>query len=142
MATITIPLWVLLGFAAWTLLTLFTTVGIYRWSRILTGRAAISEFPADRPHGADWYRRALRAHANCVENLPVYTAIAVVTVATGIHSPVLDRLAIILLLARIGQTLVHVGFQQTDRVVSVRFTFFLIQVLCMVGMGITVATSV
>jgi hypothetical protein len=35
----TIPLWVLLGFAAWTLLTLFTTVGVYRWTRILTGRS-------------------------------------------------------------------------------------------------------
>jgi hypothetical protein len=27
-----IPVWVLLGFAAWTLLILFTTVGVYRWS--------------------------------------------------------------------------------------------------------------
>ena len=31
-----IPVWVLLGFAAWTLIILFTTVGVYRWSRILT----------------------------------------------------------------------------------------------------------
>ena len=30
-----IPVWVLLGFAAWTLLILFATVGVYRWSRIL-----------------------------------------------------------------------------------------------------------
>jgi hypothetical protein len=37
----TIPVWVLLGFAAWTLLTLVTTVGVYRWARILTSRAAI-----------------------------------------------------------------------------------------------------
>jgi hypothetical protein len=37
-----IPLVVLLGFAAWTLLTLFVTVGISRWSRILTGRATIN----------------------------------------------------------------------------------------------------
>ena len=35
------PVWVLLGFAAWTLLTLFTTIGVYRWTRILTGRASI-----------------------------------------------------------------------------------------------------
>jgi len=37
-----IPVWVLLGFAAWTLFILFTTVGVYRWSRILTGRTAIA----------------------------------------------------------------------------------------------------
>lgn len=37
----TIPIWVLLGFAGWTLLTLFGTVGVYRWSHILTGRVPI-----------------------------------------------------------------------------------------------------
>jgi hypothetical protein len=37
-----IPVWVLLGFAAWTLLLLFAKVEVYRRSRILTGRAAIS----------------------------------------------------------------------------------------------------
>ena len=73
----TIPVWVLLLFAGWTLATLLATVGVYRWSRILTGRAALSEFRADEQHGSDWYRRAMRAHANCVENLPVYAAIVV-----------------------------------------------------------------
>jgi hypothetical protein len=55
----TIPLWVLLGFAGWTLTVLMCTVGVYRWSRILTGRAKLNEFPADLPHGDDWYRRAI-----------------------------------------------------------------------------------
>ena len=66
-----IPVWVLLGFAAWTLLTLFMTIGVYRWTRILTGRASIAEWRADEVQGTEWYRRALRAHMNCVENLPV-----------------------------------------------------------------------
>jgi uncharacterized MAPEG superfamily protein len=74
----TIPVWVLLGFAAWTLLTLFTTIGVYRWTRILTGRASIAEWRADEVQGSEWHRRALRAHMNCVENLPVYTATVVV----------------------------------------------------------------
>ena len=44
------PVWVLLGFAAWTLLTLFTTIGVYRWTRILTGRASIRcSRPRPRP---------------------------------------------------------------------------------------------
>jgi len=47
-----ISVWVLLGFAAWTLLTLFTTVGVYRWARILPGRAAISEWRADEVQGS------------------------------------------------------------------------------------------
>ena len=60
----------LLGFAAWTLLLLSATVGVYRWSRILTGRAGAGAFQADNIQGEEWYKRAMRAHANCMENLP------------------------------------------------------------------------
>src|SRR4051812_48172204 len=63
-----VPVLVLLGFTAWTLLTLFCTIGVYRWSRILTGRASIAEWRADLPQGSGWYQRAMRAHMNCVEN--------------------------------------------------------------------------
>ncbi len=73
----TVPVWVLLGFAAWTIIHLLTTVGIYRWSRILTGRTEMKEFRADKIEGEDWYRRAMRAHANCIENLPVYGGVVV-----------------------------------------------------------------
>jgi len=137
-----IPVWVLLLFAGWTLATLLATVGVYRWSRILTGRAALSEFRADEPHGNDWYRRAMRAHANCVENLPVYAAIVVAIVASGVQSPTLDMLAVVLLAARVLQTVTHVAVPQTDAVVGVRFAFFFIQIVCMAGMGILVAFKV
>lgn len=132
----TIPLWVLLGFAAWTVLSLCASVGIYRWSKILTGRAGIHEFSADRPEGTDVYRRSMRAHANCVENLPLYTALVVVITVTGTESIILDRLALILLFARIIQTSVHILFEQTSNVVWVRFSMFATQVVCMIWMGI------
>jgi hypothetical protein len=45
------PVWVLLAFALWTLVTLLATIGVYRWSRMLTGQSAITAFPADRPEG-------------------------------------------------------------------------------------------
>ena len=134
----TIPVWVLLFFAGWTLATLLGTVGVYRWRRILTGRAALSEFRADEQHGSAWYRRAMRAHANCVENLPVYAAVVVAIVASGVRSFTLDRLAVVLLVSRVLQTVTHVVFVQTDAVVGVRFAFFHIQIVCMVGMGIFV----
>jgi uncharacterized MAPEG superfamily protein len=129
-----IPLWVLLGFAFWTLLVLFGTVGVYRWSRILTGRAAISAFPPDQPHGSDWYRRAMRAHANCIENLPVYGAIVLVLVATGAAGRAFDVPAVIMLAARVGQTVTHITFEQTDRVVAFVFSFYFVQALCMFWM--------
>ncbi|NJM28356.1 MAG: MAPEG family protein, partial [Pseudanabaena sp. RU_4_16] len=112
------------------------------WSRILTGRAQLNEFPADIPHGDDWYRRAMRSHANCLENLPIYTAIVVVIVATDTRSSILDILATLLLVARIMQTIVHIGFRQSNMVVGFRFSLFFTQLICMIGMGITVAMVV
>ena len=100
----TIPVLVLLAFAAWTLLTLFGSVGVYRWSRILTGRASIAEWRADLPQGSEWYQRAMRAHMNCVENLPVYAAVVVALVATGVQSLAIDGLAVTMLAARIAQS--------------------------------------
>lgn len=137
-----IPLWVLLGFAGWTLAVLLSTIGVYRWSRILTGRAKLNEFPADIPHGDDWYRRAMRAHANCLENLPIYTAIVVIIIATDLQSSILDRLAILLLIARIMQTIIHIGLKQSSVVVGIRFFFFFAQIVCMIAMGIVVAIMV
>lgn len=134
-----IPLLVLLGFALWTLLTLFASIGVYRWSRILTGRASIAEWRADVAQGSDWYQRAMRAHMNCVENLPVYTAIVVALMATGVHSAVIDRLAVTFLAARIGQTLAHVALPPTNAAASLRFALFFVQVACMIGMGTVIA---
>src|SRR5215218_8205992 len=109
-----ITLWVLLGFAAWTLLLLFATVGVYRWRRILTGRMAISAWRADEQQGSEWYRRAMRAHMNCVENLPIYTAIVVALLAAR----TVDWLAITILVARICQSTIHLCREQTNGVAS------------------------
>src|SRR5437899_10946223 len=116
-----IPVLVLLGFAAWTLLVLFGSIGVYRWSRILTGRASIAGWRADLPQGSDWYQRAMRAHMNCVENLPIYAALVVALVATGVQGSTIDHLAIAVLLARIGQTLTHIVLPPTNMVTSLRF---------------------
>ncbi|EON90882.1 hypothetical protein MARLIPOL_15924 [Marinobacter lipolyticus SM19] len=136
-----IPVLVLLAFAGWTLLSMALTVGTYRWFHILSGRNRIAEFSEYRIEGQGWYKRALRAHANCVENLPVYGAIVIAIVATGISSPVLNVLAVILLIARIAQTSVHIGFPHSDLAATVRFLFFFIQLVCMVWMGLYVVVE-
>ncbi|PWE18623.1 hypothetical protein DDZ18_03200 [Marinicauda salina] len=130
-----IPVWVLLGFAAWTLASLMASIGVYRWSRILTGRASISEWRADLPQGDERYRRAMRAHQNCVENLPVYTALVVALTASGTGGPVVDGLAIAILAARVPHTVIHVALEQTEPVAAIRFGFFAVQVACMIGIG-------
>ena len=90
-------LWMLLGFAAWTLTVLMVGVGVRRWGLILTGRANLTSFPADTPHGSPGYRRAMRAHANCVENLPVFGAIVLTASAAHLEAAGFDQLAAVVL---------------------------------------------
>jgi uncharacterized MAPEG superfamily protein len=137
----TVPMWVLLGFAGWTLAVLCGTIGVYRWYGILTGLTTVGGWRTDTPQGAEWYRRAIRAHMNCVENLPVYGAIVICATAAGAKGDFLDALALAFMSARICQTTVHLVFVQTDFVASVRFAFFFVQAVCMVVMGISVAAS-
>jgi len=124
-----IPVWMLLAFAVWTVALLFATVGIYRWSHILTGRVPMRDFKADQVEGADWYKRAMRAHANCVENLPVFGALVFVLFVSGTTGPGVDLACMVIMGARVVHSLVHVAALQTNAVVSVRFAFYLVQAL-------------
>jgi uncharacterized MAPEG superfamily protein len=119
---------------------LLTTVGVYRWARILSGGVPIREFRADQIEGDDWYRRAMRAHANCIENLPLYAAIVFALYVSGIDSATVDRVSIVILAARIVQSLVHVSFVQTNSVVFVRFGFFFVQIVGFIWLIATVVS--
>jgi hypothetical protein len=120
--SMTIPLWVMLGFAGWTLAVLTASIGVYRWSRILSGRATIAEWRADATQGSEWYQRATRAAA-----------------LTGVGGRELDALALTFLVARIGQSLVHITRPQTEPVAALRFGLYFVQVVCVVSMGVLVA---
>src|SRR5678815_3010962 len=111
----------LLGFATWTVLLLIATVGVYRWSRILTGRVEIRNFRPDQVEGDDWYKRAMRAHANCIENLPVFGAIVFALHVENVISNLVNILAVAILIDRVVQSLVHVCLVQTNTVASIRF---------------------
>jgi uncharacterized MAPEG superfamily protein len=133
-----IPVWMLLGFATWTALLLLLTVGVYRWSRIFTGRVAIRNFPADAAGGEEWYRRATRAHANCIENLPVFGAIVFALHVGQVAGPWVDALCVAVLAARVCQSTVHVCFTHGNTVASFRFGFFFVQFIAFFWlMGIT-----
>src|SRR5262245_35795117 len=63
----TIPMWMLLGFATWTLALLMAFVGVYRWVNILLFKAPIASFRSDQLEGADWYKRGTRSRKLCGE---------------------------------------------------------------------------
>ena len=135
----TIPMWMLLGFATWTLLLLMATVGVYRWVRILFSNVPIASFRCDQLEGEDWYRRGIRAHANCVENLPVFGAIVLVISTLGVDDPAVSYLSVIVLIARVCQSLVHVSHVQTNTFVAVRFAFFFVQLACFLALIVIAA---
>jgi len=135
----TIPMWMLLGFATWTVLLLAATVGVYRWVKILFCRAPIASFRSDQLEGEDWYRRGTRAHANCVENLPVFGAIVLVISAVGVTGAVVNYLCTTVLITRVCQSLVHVSHVQTDAFVAVRFSFFCVQLVCFLALIVIAA---
>jgi uncharacterized MAPEG superfamily protein len=128
----TIALYCLLAFSLWTLALLAFTVGVYRWNLILRGACDIHSFRADASEDSpDWYRRATRAHLNCVENLPVFGAIVTIATFAKLSSATFDVLAITIVVTRLAQSLTHVCFPISARSVSIRFTFFSFQLVCM-----------
>ncbi|WP_223467028.1 MULTISPECIES: MAPEG family protein [unclassified Pseudomonas] len=135
----TIPMWMLLGFATWTLLLLMATVGVYRWVGILFSSVPIASFRSDRLEGEDWYRRGTRAHANCVENLPVFGVIVFVITALDVNGSAVNYLSTLVLIARVCQSLVHVSHEQTNAFVAVRFTFFSVQLVCFLALIVIAA---
>ena len=134
-------LWMLLGFAAWTLTVLMVGVGVRRWGLILTGRANLTSFPADTPHGSPGYRRAMRAHAKCVENLPVFGAIVLPASAAHLEAAGFDQLAAAVLAARVAQSSIHMALPETNRTVAIRFAFFLAQIAAMIAMLVLLARA-
>jgi uncharacterized MAPEG superfamily protein len=139
----TLALWMVLAFAGWTLLVLTAGVGVGRWGLIAQGKAELTSFPGDTPHGGPALRRAVRAHANCVENLPVFASVVLVGSVAGFGSSALDALAVTVVCARIIQTSVHMVFRESNVTIGVRFSFFLVQVMATFAMGalITAAAS-
>jgi uncharacterized MAPEG superfamily protein len=115
-----------LGYAAWTL-TLLIAIAGHRLVLALGGRRQANSFSPWGDDVSPFSARLCRAHANCVENLPIFAAIVTVAVLTG-GSQVTDPLALWVLAARVAQSTVHLASTST-RAVSVRFAFMAVQVL-------------
>jgi uncharacterized MAPEG superfamily protein len=123
-------------FALWTLVVLLAGVGVRRWYLILCKQTPLTCFPADVAHGSPAYRRAMRAHVNCVENLPVYAAIVLTSEIYHSGSAVITPLSIVFILCRVTQSCVHLLFPETNATVGLRFGFFITQIVIMIWMAI------
>jgi uncharacterized MAPEG superfamily protein len=135
---VTPSLYSLLGFVVWTLLVVMAGIGPPRISAVLARRAPPKSFVADVPHGSERYRRTMRAHANCIENLPIFASLVLIAHTIALESALFTALAVAVLPARVAQSAVHVA-SGSNRAVMVRFSFFSIQFGCFIVMAAILA---
>ncbi len=112
------------GFIAWTLF-LIIVMEILRSRLVLLKAIGINEFQPDNANLSAFMQRMARAHANCIEGLPIFGGLLLVAMVTG-HTAITDPLAYVLLAARVMQSSVHL-MSLSVVAVTVRAAFFAIQ---------------
>ena len=122
----TATLQALLGFIAWTLCLLVLMEAIRSWL-VLSGTVPANGFTSDNANLSPFMQRLARAHANCLEGLPLFGGLMLVAVVAG-RATVTDPLAWVLLGARIVQSLIHL-VSTSPAAVTARFTAFAVQVV-------------
>src|SRR6476619_3394027 len=130
----TTPLLCLLALVAW-IVALVVALTVARL-RYLARGGSVREFGIPDDRRLVW--RLFRAHANAVENLPLFASVVLVAGLLGRRSVALDALAIAYVCARVGQSIVHVS-PGAGLNVNVRFVFFALQLVCIVGVVVVLA---
>ena len=114
----------LLGFICWALL-LLVLMEVIRSMLVLTGKVAANGFNPENSNLSPFMQRLARAHANCLEGLPIFGGLMVVALIAG-KSSLTDPLAYVLLGARIVQSTIHLA-STSPVAVTARFTAFAVQ---------------
>jgi len=116
---------VLLSFVAWTLILLVVMEAI-RTGLVLRKSVPANGFTPDNANLSPFMQRLARAHANCLESLPVVGVLLLAAMATG-KTATTDPLAPWLLVARVVQSSAHLA-SLSEAAVSLRFAAFAVQV--------------
>jgi len=114
----------LTGFITWALL-LLVLMEIIRTQLVLRRKVPANGFSPDNAGLPPFMQRLARAHANCVESLPIFGGLLLVAIATN-RTPITDSLAYLFLGSRVFQSTVHLA-SLTPTAVTVRFTAFTVQ---------------
>jgi uncharacterized MAPEG superfamily protein len=115
----------LLGFLSWTL-ALLVLMEVIRSKLVLTRAVPANGFSPDNAGLSPFMQRLARAHANCLEGLPLFGGFMLLAVVAG-KSQVTDPLAYVLLAARIAQSIIHLA-STSPVAVTARFTAFAVQI--------------
>ncbi len=116
---------VLTLFISWALL-LLVLMEVLRSYLVVSGRVRSNEFNPENSNLSPFMQRLARAHANCLEGLPIFGGLLVVALVTG-RTEVTDPLAPWLLGARVVQSTIHL-VSLSVVAVNARFTAFAVQI--------------
>ncbi len=116
----------LLGYAAWTL-SLILIVEMIRVYLVVAKGYKAATFKPDGSDISPFMHRLCRAHANCFENFPIIGGLLLLALATE-NTGITDALALYLLGARLGQSLLHV-LSGRSLIINFRFVCYVIQLL-------------
>jgi uncharacterized MAPEG superfamily protein len=114
----------LAGFISWSLF-LLVWMEILRSRLVVIGAVPANEFRPDNSNLSPFMQRLARAHANCVEGLPIFGGLMVVALLAG-KALITDPLAYAFLGARIAQSAIHLA-SVSATAVKLRFTAFAVQ---------------
>jgi uncharacterized MAPEG superfamily protein len=95
------------GFATLALL-LIIVMELLRTRLVLLKRIGINEFRPDNSNLSPFMQRLARAHANCIEGLPIFGGLLIVAMITG-QTAITDPLAYTFLAARVVQSSAHLA---------------------------------
>ncbi|MFN0183332.1 MAG: MAPEG family protein [Aquabacterium sp.] len=126
----------LLGFLAWTLF-LLTLMEVLRARLVLVGQVAANGFNPENSNLSPFMQRLARAHANCLEGLPLFGGILLLAAVAG-RTAITDPLAYGLLAARVVQSCIHLA-STSVLAVNARFAAFAVQVGIAVYWVVTLA---
>jgi uncharacterized MAPEG superfamily protein len=121
----TTTLQALLGFLCWTLF-LLVLMEVIRSKLVLAREVPANGFNPENSNLSPFMQRLARAHANCLEGLPLFGGFMILAVIAG-KSSITDPLAYLLLAARIAQSTIHLA-STSSLAVTARFTAFAVQI--------------
>lgn len=114
----------LTAFISWALLLLVIMEAI-RTKLVLTGTVAANEFTTDNANLSPFMQRLARAHANCIEGLPIFGGLMLVALVID-QANTTDGLAYLFLAARLLQSVIHLS-STSPSAVTLRFSAFAVQ---------------
>ena len=116
----------LIGLMMWSVALTFGLV-FTRTAAIMRKEKALNDFQADGRDMSPFGHRMTRAHANSLEFLALGVGLMLLAIATG-HTDITDKLAMIVLYCRIGQSVVHI-ISTSVPMVMCRATLFSAQMI-------------